>query len=117
MRCSVSNAAAATTTVTTTAVQGALGTTIPYTGSTTGWYVGMPVSGANIPANSFVTAFTSGTSFAINNATTTLVASGTVEEKVLALQAEKRALLANVFEASDAAAAKLSLADLKSLLK
>jgi SNF2 family DNA or RNA helicase len=46
-----------------------------------------------------------------------LVASGTVEEKVLALQDEKRALLANVFEASDAAAARLSLADLKSLLK
>ena len=46
-----------------------------------------------------------------------LVASGTVEEKVLALQDEKRALLANVFEASDAAAATLSLADLKSLLK
>ena len=46
-----------------------------------------------------------------------LVAAGTVEEKVLALQDEKRALLANVFEASDAAAAKLSLADLKSLLK
>ena len=45
-----------------------------------------------------------------------LIASGTVEEKVLALQAEKRALLAGVFEASDAAAAKLSLADLKSLL-
>ena len=46
-----------------------------------------------------------------------LVASGTVEEKVLALQDEKRALLANVFEASDAAAATLSLADLKALLK
>ena len=46
-----------------------------------------------------------------------LIASGTVEEKVLALQDEKRALLAGVFEASDAAAAKLSLADLKSLLK
>jgi superfamily II DNA or RNA helicase len=46
-----------------------------------------------------------------------LIAAGTVEEKVLALQDEKRALLANVFEASDAAAAKLSLADLKSLLK
>ena len=44
------------------------------------------------------------------------IASGTVEEKVLALQAEKRALLADVFEASDAAAEKLSLADLKSLL-
>ncbi len=46
-----------------------------------------------------------------------LIASGTVEEKVLALQTEKRALLADVFEASDAAAAKLSLTDLKSLLK
>ena len=46
-----------------------------------------------------------------------LIASGTVEEKVLALQAEKRALLAGVFEASDAAAAKLSLADLKTLLE
>ncbi len=45
-----------------------------------------------------------------------LIASGTVEEKVLALQDEKRALLADVFEASDATAAKLSLADLKSLL-
>jgi SNF2 family DNA or RNA helicase len=44
-----------------------------------------------------------------------LVCSGTVEEKVLALQQEKRALLADVFEASDAAAAKLSLDDLKSL--
>jgi superfamily II DNA or RNA helicase len=46
-----------------------------------------------------------------------LIVAGSVEEKVLALQAEKRALLAGVFEASDAAAAKLSLADLKSLLK
>ncbi|MSU49268.1 MAG: DEAD/DEAH box helicase [Opitutus sp.] len=46
-----------------------------------------------------------------------LIAAGTVEEKVLALQAEKRALLAGVFEASDAVAAKLSLADLKALLK
>lgn len=45
-----------------------------------------------------------------------LIASGTVEEKVLALQTAKRALLADVFEASDAAAARLSLADLKSLL-
>lgn len=45
-----------------------------------------------------------------------LIASGTVEEKVLALQEEKRGLLADVFEASDAAAAKLSLADLRSLL-
>lgn len=45
-----------------------------------------------------------------------LIVAGTVEEKVLGLQEEKRALLANVFEASDAAAARLSLADLKSLL-
>ncbi len=45
-----------------------------------------------------------------------LITTGTVEEKVLALQAEKRALLADVFEASDAVAAKLSLADLQSLL-
>jgi superfamily II DNA or RNA helicase len=46
-----------------------------------------------------------------------LVCSGTVEEKVLALQDEKRALLAGVFEASDAVAAGISLQDLKSLLK
>ena len=46
-----------------------------------------------------------------------LVCSGTVEEKVLALQDEKRALLSGVFEVSDAAAARISLADLKSLLK
>jgi superfamily II DNA or RNA helicase len=45
-----------------------------------------------------------------------LVCSGTVEEKVLALQNRKRALLADVFEASDAASAKLSLDDLKGLL-
>jgi SNF2 family DNA or RNA helicase len=46
-----------------------------------------------------------------------LIAAGTVEEKVLALQAEKRALLSGVFEASDAVAQKLSLADLKALLQ
>jgi superfamily II DNA or RNA helicase len=46
-----------------------------------------------------------------------LVCSGTVEEKVLALQDEKRALLAGVFEASDEVAATISLADLKSLLR
>lgn len=46
-----------------------------------------------------------------------LIAAGTVEEKVLALQDEKRALLADVFEASDALAAKLSLADLRALLQ
>ncbi len=45
-----------------------------------------------------------------------LVCAGTVEEKVLALQDEKRALLAGVFEASDAVAQKISLADLRSLL-
>jgi SNF2 family DNA or RNA helicase len=46
-----------------------------------------------------------------------LVCPETVEEKVLALQEEKRALLAGVFEASDAATGKISLADLRSLLK
>jgi len=46
-----------------------------------------------------------------------LVCAGTVEEKVLALQEEKRALLADVFDASDEAAARLSLVDLKSLLR
>jgi SNF2 family DNA or RNA helicase len=45
-----------------------------------------------------------------------LVCSETVEEKVLALQDEKRALLAGVFEASDAVAEKISLADLRALL-
>jgi SNF2 family DNA or RNA helicase len=46
-----------------------------------------------------------------------LVCSGTVEERVLALQDEKRALLAGVFEASDAVAEKISLADLRSLMR
>jgi superfamily II DNA or RNA helicase len=46
-----------------------------------------------------------------------LIAAGTVEEKVLGLQEQKRALLADVFEASDAAAAKLSLVELSELLK
>lgn len=46
-----------------------------------------------------------------------LICAGTVEEKVMALQEEKRALLAGVFEASDAAGAKLSLADLQALLR
>jgi superfamily II DNA or RNA helicase len=46
-----------------------------------------------------------------------LICAGTVEEKVMALQEEKRALLAGVFDASDAAAAKLSLTDLRALLK
>lgn len=45
-----------------------------------------------------------------------LIAAGTVEEKVLGLQEAKRGLLAGVFEASDAAAARLSLADLKGLM-
>lgn len=45
-----------------------------------------------------------------------LICTGTVEEKVLQLQETKRTLLANVFEASDAANATISLADLKSLL-
>jgi len=46
-----------------------------------------------------------------------LVCAGTVEERVLALQDEKRALLAGVFEASDSIAAGISLSDLRSLLK
>ncbi len=45
-----------------------------------------------------------------------LIAAGTVEERVLAMQHEKRSLLANVFEASDAANAALTLADLKALV-
>jgi len=46
-----------------------------------------------------------------------LICAGTVEEKVMALQDAKRALLADVFEASDASAARLSLADLRDLLR
>jgi superfamily II DNA or RNA helicase len=46
-----------------------------------------------------------------------LICAGTVEEKVLQLQETKRALLADVFEASDAAAARLSLTDLRTLLE
>jgi SNF2 family DNA or RNA helicase len=45
-----------------------------------------------------------------------LIASGTVEERVLALQNEKRALLAHVFDEADAAHARLALADLKALV-
>ena len=46
-----------------------------------------------------------------------LICSGSVEEKVLGLQETKRALLADVFEASDAASAKLELSDLRDLLR
>lgn len=45
-----------------------------------------------------------------------LICSGTVEEKVMMLQDEKRRLLADVFEESDAVNAKLTLADLRGLL-
>jgi SNF2 family DNA or RNA helicase len=45
-----------------------------------------------------------------------LICAGTVEEKVLQLQDAKRVLLADVFEASEAAAANLSLEDLRSLM-
>jgi len=45
-----------------------------------------------------------------------LICAGTVEERVLQLQAAKRALLADVFEASEAATGRLSLADLRALL-
>ena len=46
-----------------------------------------------------------------------LICTGTVEEKVLHMQATKRALLADVFEASDLSNAKLTLTDLKALLQ
>jgi len=46
-----------------------------------------------------------------------LICTGTVEEKVLHMQDTKRTLLADVFEASDATTAKLSLTDLTSLLR
>jgi len=46
-----------------------------------------------------------------------LICSGTVEEKVLHLQTAKRDLLKDVFEASDAATAKINLADLKALIR
>ncbi len=45
-----------------------------------------------------------------------LIVSGSVEENVLQLQATKRTLLKDVFEASEAANATLGLEDLKSLL-
>lgn len=45
-----------------------------------------------------------------------LVVADSVEERVLELQDEKRALLQSVFEASDAESAKISLADMKQLL-
>lgn len=45
-----------------------------------------------------------------------LVVADSVEERVLELQEEKRALLASVFEACDAENAKISLADMKELL-
>ena len=45
-----------------------------------------------------------------------LVATGTVEEKVLQLQETKRQLLAEVFEASDALNSRLELADLRALV-
>lgn len=45
-----------------------------------------------------------------------LICTGTVEEKVMMLQEEKRRLLSDVFEASDAVNAKLTLSDLRGLL-
>lgn len=45
-----------------------------------------------------------------------LIISDSVEEKVLSLQAQKRKLLQDVFEASEAANAKISLQDLKELI-
>lgn len=46
-----------------------------------------------------------------------LILSGTIEEKVLSLQAEKAALLDALFEGSATAAARLSLSELQQLLK
>jgi superfamily II DNA or RNA helicase len=46
-----------------------------------------------------------------------LICAGTVEEKVLQLQEAKRVLLADVFEASEVAAANLSLGDFRTLLR
>lgn len=46
-----------------------------------------------------------------------LICADSVEEKVLGLQESKRALLADVFEASDAASAKLELSELRDLLR
>ena len=45
-----------------------------------------------------------------------LIATNTVEERVIELQAAKRKMLEQVFDASDAASANLSLDDLKSIL-
>jgi len=45
-----------------------------------------------------------------------LIATNTVEERVIELQAGKRKMLEQVFDASDAASANLSLDDLKSIL-
>ncbi|HVU17068.1 MAG TPA: DEAD/DEAH box helicase [Candidatus Didemnitutus sp.] len=45
-----------------------------------------------------------------------LICAGTVEEKVLALQESKRALLADVFEASEEAAGRFTLTELRDLL-
>jgi SNF2 family DNA or RNA helicase len=45
-----------------------------------------------------------------------LIASDSVEEKVLRLQSEKRKLLEDVFDASEAANASLGLSDLKELI-
>lgn len=46
-----------------------------------------------------------------------LIVAGTVEEKVLALQAEKARLLADVFDESDAANARLSVGELRELTR
>ena len=45
-----------------------------------------------------------------------MIASDTVEDKVLQLQQEKRALLEQVFEESEAANLKLSVSDLRELI-
>lgn len=49
---------------------------IPYT-ATTGLFVGMPVSGTNVPAGSYIASIQAGTSITLNQNTTTAVASAT----------------------------------------
>ena len=67
----------ATSTFTTTAAQAAAGTVLPYTGSTSNLYVGMPVSGTNIPAGTTIASIQPGVSVTLSAATTAIVASAT----------------------------------------
>lgn len=51
---------------------------MPYTGSTSGWYVGMPVSGTNVPAGATIASIQPGTSITLSAVTTTAITAGTV---------------------------------------